>query len=230
MNDRTRTAAAAGLLALALGVLGATLPVPLVALGPGPTYDTLGVVDGTQVVSVTGLSTYPTSGHLNMTTVSVTDRLTMFSAIGFWVARDHQVVPRNVVFPPEKSDQQVQQENTDQFATSEANAEVAALADLKLPTRVVVGDLTPDSPATGALQKDDELVAVSGRAVASPQAVTDALASTRPGQPVVISYRRAGQQRDATVVLGSRSDRPAGPARGASRRGPAGRGHHDQPR
>jgi PDZ domain-containing protein len=35
-----------GLLAVALGVIGATLPVPFVALGPGPTYDTLGDYEG----------------------------------------------------------------------------------------------------------------------------------------------------------------------------------------
>ncbi len=210
MEHRTWTAVSAGLLALALGVLGATLPVPLVALGPGPTFDTLGAVDGKQVVAVDGLPTYPTSGHLNMTTVSVTDRLTLFSALGFWGAGDHQVVPRTTVFPPEKSDAQVQQQNSDDFAASEANAEVAALADLKLPTRAVVSDLTAGSPATGHLQKGDEIVTVAGTAVTTPQEVADALSATRPGQPVKIAFKRAGTPGDATVVLGSSPDRAQG--------------------
>jgi Lon-like protease len=210
VEHRTWTVVSAGLLALALGVLGATLPVPLVALGPGPTYDTLGAVDGTQVVAVQGLPTYPTSGHLNMTTVSVTDRLTLFSALGFWGAADHQVVPRDAVFPPDKSDAQVQQQNSDDFAASEANAEVAALMDLKLPTRAVVADLTPDSPATGRLQRGDELVTVAGTPVTTPQAVADALSDTRPGQSVQIAYKRDGKAGDATVVLGSSPDRPQG--------------------
>jgi Lon-like protease len=210
VKHRTWTVVSAGLLALALGVLGATLPVPLVALGPGPTYDTLGAVDGMQVVAVDGLPTYPTSGHLNMTTVSVTDRLTLFAALGFWGAADHQVVPRDTVFPPDKSDAQVQQQNSDDFAASEASAEVAALMDLKLPTRAVVADLTPDSPATGRLQKGDELVVVAGTPVATPQAVADALSGTKPGQSVQITYRRDGKEGTATVVLGSSPDRPQG--------------------
>jgi Lon-like protease len=210
VKHRTWTVVSAGLLALALGVLGATLPVPLVALGPGPTYDTLGAVDGTPVVAVDGLPTYPTSGHLNMTTVSVTDRLTLFAALGFWGAADHQVVPRDTVFPPDKSDAQVQQQNSDDFAASEASAEVAALMDLKLPTRAVVADLTSDSPATGRLQKGDELVVVAGTPVTTPQAVADALSGTKPGQSVQITYRRDGKESTATVVLGSSPDRPQG--------------------
>lgn len=210
VKSRTWTVVAAGMLALVLGVLAATLPVPMVALGPGPTYNTLGDVDGTPVVAVDGLPVFPTSGHLNMTTVSVTDRLTLFSTVELWASGERQVVPRSEVFPPEKTDAQVQQENTEQFAASEANAEVAALTELRLPTRVVVGDLVPNSPAQGRLQVGDEIVAVSGHSVDSPAAVSEALAGTTPGQSVVITYRRAGEQSDADVVLGSSPDRPQG--------------------
>lgn len=210
VNRRTWTVIAASLLALALGVFGATLRAPLAALGPGPTYDTLGVVDGTPVVAVDGLPVFPTSGHLNMTTISVVDRPTLFAAIGFWASGERQVVPREQVYPPQKTDEQVKQQNTEQFAASEADATVAALAQLALPTRVVVGGLVTDSPAEGTLHVGDEIVAVTGRAVDTPRAVSDALAGTVPGQSVTITYRRDGQQRDADVVLGSSPDRPQG--------------------
>lgn len=201
MNRRTWTTAAAGVLGLVLCVLGVTLPVPMVALGPGPTFDTLGDVEGKPVVQVQGLPVFPTTGHLNMTTVSVTDRLTLFNVIGFWAAGDHGVVPRDQVFPPQKSDQQVQQENNDAFAASEANAEAAALTQLHLPTRVVVGSVVPDSPAAGLLQVGDEIVSVAGKPVDSPIAVTDVLATTKPQQHVAITYRRGADQQDADVVL-----------------------------
>lgn len=201
---------AAGALAVLLGVLGATLPVPMVALGPGPTYDTLDAVGGVPVVDVEGLATYPTSGHLNMTTVAVTDQLTLFSALAYWASAGRQVVPRSTVYAPEKSDAQVQAENTEQFAASESNAEVAALTQLHEPTRVVVGDFTDDSPAAATLQVGDEIVAVSGNQVDSPAAVAGALEGTRPGQSVPVTYRRDGQQAVATVVLGASPDRPQG--------------------
>jgi Lon-like protease len=210
VNRRTRTTVAAGLLALGIALLGVTVPVPLVALGPGPTYDTLGDVGGKPVVAIDGLPVFPTSGHLNMTTVAVADRLTLVTMIGYWASGSRRVVPRDSVFPPDKSDEQVERDNADQFAASEANAEVAALAELSVPTRVVVGELVAESPAAGALQVGDELVAVSGRAVTSPLAVAQALAATAPGQSVTVTYRRAGQQRDATVVLGSSPDRKQG--------------------
>jgi Lon-like protease len=104
----------------------------------------------------------------------------------------------------------VQQENTAAFAASEADAEVAALAELGVPTRVVVADLTPGSPATGVLEAGDEIVAVAGTAVASAAAVSEALTTTAPGQAVTVTYRRGGAQRDGTVVLGASPDRPQG--------------------
>jgi PDZ domain-containing protein len=207
---RTSTLVCAVFLAALLGVLATSLPVPLVALGPGPTYDTLGDVSGVAVVTVEGLPTYPTSGHLNMTTVAVTDRLTFIDVLRAWAERDRQVVPRSAIFPPGKSDDQVREENTQQFAGSETNAELAAMSQLAIPTRVVVGALVPDSPAAGALQVGDEIVAVSGRTVGTPAAVSDALAGTTPGQNVTVTYRRDGQERSADVALGRSGDRTQG--------------------
>ncbi|HXV92570.1 MAG TPA: PDZ domain-containing protein [Pseudonocardia sp.] len=210
MSRRTTSLVAAGVLAVALGVLGSAVPVPMVALGPGPTYDTLGEVDGTPVVSVDGLSTYPTSGQLNMTTVAVSDRLTLFTMLGFWLSGDRQVVPRDQVFPPEKTDEEVQQENSQQFAASEVNAEVAAMAELGIPTRVVIDELVDGSPAAGSLEVGDELVAVSGRPVDSPVSLSQALADTTPGEEVTVTYRRSGEEGRAAIVLGSSPDRQQG--------------------
>ncbi len=210
MNHRTGNVVAAGLLALSLGVLGATLPVPLVAIGPGPTYDTLGEVSGTTVVSINRLMVYPTTGQLNMTTVSVTDQLTLFSALSMWARDDRRVLPRDRLFPPDQSDAQVAEVNSAQFAASEADAEVAALKELSIPTRVVVGEVVPDSAAQGTLEVGDELVAVSGLTVGTPAAVSAALATSVPGQSVTVTYRRGGEQRDADVVLGSSPTRRQG--------------------
>jgi len=55
---------------MAFGVLAVAVTVPYVALGPGPTFDTLGEVDGKKIVDIQGAQTHPTSGHLTMTTVS----------------------------------------------------------------------------------------------------------------------------------------------------------------
>ncbi len=71
------------------------------ALGPGPTFDTLGEIDGKQVVQIVGTQTYPTSGHLNMTTVSQHDGLTLGEAPGpLWLSGPEQLMPRDLVYPP----------------------------------------------------------------------------------------------------------------------------------
>ncbi|HLU56861.1 MAG TPA: PDZ domain-containing protein [Pseudonocardia sp.] len=210
MTRRTWTLVSASLLALALGVLGATLPVPLVALGPGPTYDTLGTVDGTTVVEVDGLPVYPTTGQLNMTTVSVTDRLTMFSALGLWASPESQVVPREPIYPSHMTLDEIQQQNSAQFTSSEANAEAAAIGELQLPATVLVSSLVPDTPAASILQPGDELLAVAGQPIDSVRQVTEVLAPTRPGDVVAVQYRRAGEVRDVEIPLASRPDREQG--------------------
>lgn len=196
----------AGLLALTICVLGATLPVPMVAVSAGPTYDTLGEVDGTPVVAVEGLPVYPTSGHLNMTTVSVTDGIRMFEALEFWASGDRQVIPRAQLYPPNETPQQIQQENAALFESSEINAESAVIAELGLPASVVVTSLVPNGPASAVLRPGDELVAVGDRALDSVAALTSTLAGTRPGDNVSVTYRRDGEQQVANVVLGVSQD------------------------
>lgn len=83
------------------GVLLAVVTVPFVALGPGPTFDTLGEIDGKQVVQIVGTQTYPTSGHLNMTTVSQRDGLTLGEALALWLSGQEQLMPRDLVYPPQ---------------------------------------------------------------------------------------------------------------------------------
>jgi len=210
VNRRTWTVVSAVLLALALGVLGATLPVPMVALGPGPTYDTLGVVEGEPVVTVEGQPVYPTSGQLNMTTVSVTDRLTMFAALGLWASPDSQVVPRELVYPSDLTTTEVQKVNAAQFASSEANAESAALAELGIPATVVVTEVVPAVPAAAVLRPGDELVSVADQPIAAVRDVTELLARTRPGDVIPVTYRRDGQVHTADITLATRPDGPQG--------------------
>lgn len=198
------------LLALAVILLGSTLRVPLVALGPGPTYDTLGQADDRPVVAVNGLMTYPTSGQLNMTTVSVSDRLTMFRALGLWAAGDSRIVPREDIYLPDKTDQEVEQEIRKSFVTSEVNAEVAALGYLHRPIKVMIGGVGDKSPAVGLLSPGDQLLAIDGRPIESVSAVYEALRETRPGQQVTIRVLRAGAPREVAVTLGSRPDGPQG--------------------
>lgn len=191
-------------------VVALVVPAPVVALGPGPTFDTLGDTGGRPVVTAGGLPTYPTTGHLNMTTVGVTDGITAIQAMGFWASGDHQLAPRSTLYPPELSGDQVTQENQLEFDSSVANAEAAALTYLRLPTKVTVHALTPGSPSAGVLTAGDQLVAVGGRPVDSVPMLLDALRPAAPGRPVTLRVVRGDDPpRDVTVVAAPYPGDPA---------------------
>lgn len=208
MTRRNLTLLTGIVLIIALGALGGVVKVPYVALGPGPTFNTLGEVSGKQVVDVEGTGTFPTSGNLNMTTVSVNDGITLFGAVGLWVSGRYGLVPRSEVYPPQKTAEQVAKENTQAFAQSENSAETAALKYLHYPTQVKVAALTKGSPADGVLQPGDRLVSVDGKTVTDAEGLLKVLADRKPGEQAVLVYRRdGGPDTSATITLGTRPDK-----------------------
>ena len=211
MNRRILTLLVAVLPILAFGVLVAAVTVPYVALGPGPTYDTLGEVDGKQVVAIEGTETKPTSGQLNMTTVAQRDGLTMGQALALWLSGSEQLVPRNLVFPPEKSRDDIEKSQNADFQRSEDNAEFAALNYLKYPQAVSVENVNDPGPSVGKLQNGDTVDAVDGTKVATVEEFSTILKTTKPGQTIVIDYRRKNAPPGtATITLGKGEDRDYG--------------------
>ena len=70
MSRRSLTLAIAGLATVVAIAVAVLVPVPYVILGPGPTLNTLGSSSGQPLIKITGHQTYPTTGNLNMVTVS----------------------------------------------------------------------------------------------------------------------------------------------------------------
>lgn len=211
MSRRSGTLLVGIVVAMVLGMLGGSVTVPYVALGPGPTYDTLGGVAGRSVVEVRGEQTFPTAGSLHMTTVSVTDGVTLFGALGLWASGRYALMPRDNIFPPGRTEQQVEQANTQAFQDSETAAETAALRYLGYPTAATVERVIAGTPAERVLKPGDELLAVDGQPVSTAEQVIEAFADTRPGQQVQVSYQRGvAPPATATITLGASDDRPHG--------------------
>ncbi len=203
VNRRILTLLAALVPVSVLGVLGTVFTVPFVALGPGPTFDTLGEYDGVPVVEVEGAELDETTGHLNMTTVSVRDGLNLYEAFGFWASGKHGLVPRAEVYPPGVPRDEIDQSNQQEFRNSESAAEVAAMNYLKLPTAVLVRDIGESSPARGVLEPGDEIVSVGGVPANTPGDVVRETTSRAPGTPLTVVYRRDGVERTSEFVLGT---------------------------
>ncbi|MCW2536460.1 MAG: Conserved secreted protein of unknown function, putative domain [Modestobacter sp.] len=203
MSRRIAVLVAGAVLLLVFGVVGTLLPVPYVAQVPGPTFNTLGDIDGRPIISVAGRERNDTSGNLNLTTVGVPQRpLTLVGAVQGWFDSEVTVVPREQVYPSGKSEEQTQQENRQAFLTSEQSARMAALAELGFPEEVVVQDLTDDSPSKGRLEAGDALQSVGGTATPDTDALSAALADIPPGTSVPVAYTRLGQPGTTTVTTG----------------------------
>ncbi|PPK68767.1 PDZ domain-containing protein [Actinokineospora auranticolor] len=191
---------------LGLLLVGLLVPIPYVSLGPGPTYDTLGSVENVQVVSVDGAPTYPTSGQLRMTTVSVNSEITLFGALGLWVSGRYALAPREDYFKPGETEEQIEQQNTKMFQDSQSNAEIAALHHLKYPTKPIAKEITTGAPADKVLVPGDEFVEVNGKKITVATDVRAALAGTKPGDTIPVTYRRDGQEKQGTITLGTSTD------------------------
>ncbi|MGZ6791546.1 MAG: YlbL family protein [Mycobacteriales bacterium] len=209
MSRRTLTLLLASTLALALALAGGLAQVPYVELSPGPAYNTLGAVDGRSILTVTGHPTYPTDGALDLTTVSVQDRITLLQALRGWLSSSEAIVPREVIFPPDQTQQQADQENTQLMVQSQSDATSAALHELGIPSKTAVGSVTKGAPADGKLQPGDVLTSVDGKPVTDPASLRALISTRAPGQPVVVGYLRKGVAGSATLTTVASTDKPA---------------------
>ncbi|OBB33746.1 signal protein PDZ [Mycolicibacterium peregrinum] len=216
MNRRILTLLVALVPIVAFGVLLSVVTVPFVSLGPGPTFNTLGEVEGKQVVDIKSTEgpadlVHPTSGHLNMTTVSQRDGLTLGQAMALWMSGREQLVPRDLVYPPDKSKNEIDEANSSDFKRSEDSAEYAALSFLKYPVAVTVQNVTDPGPSAGKLRDGDAIDGVNGVPVANLDEFQAILKKTKPGEQLVIDFRRKNAPPGvATITLGDNPDRDYG--------------------
>lgn len=207
VNRRILTLLVALVPIVTFGALLAAVTVPFVSLGPGPTFDTLGTIDGKQVVDIQGTPTHPTTGHLNMTTVSQRDGLTLGEALVLWLSGREQLMPRDLIYPPGKSREEIDEDNSADFKNSEQNAEYAALGFLRYPRAVTIAEVRDPGPSAGLLKPGDAVDAVNGTPVRDVEQFTGLLADAKPGQTAVIDYRRKNAPPGvARITLGANKD------------------------
>ena len=127
------------------------MPVPYVAQVPGPTYNTLGDIDGDPIISVEGRERNDVSGNLNLTTVGVPQRpLSLVAAVQGWF--DDEVcrgAPGRRCTRRTRPRRRPGRQTGEAFLTSEQAADAVALGDLGYPEKVVVQGVADDSPSDG---------------------------------------------------------------------------------
>lgn len=204
----TRLTAALALIALtSLAVL---LPVPYVTLRPGPAFDTLGDFEGQPMFTFgADVTTYPTSGNLDFTTVRVASadaNVSLVEAIEAYLDDDVAVVPRSLIYPDGETAEASRAQSAAQLDGSKDSSRVAALraAGFDVPGTPEVADVSPDGAAAGTLESGDLIRAVDGTKVSSSEETVEAVGAGDPGDSVSVEITRDGD--DRTVEVTTRAD------------------------
>lgn len=188
-------------LILTLGLV-TVFPVPFVSFSPGPVKNTLGESKGKPVIEITGHPIFPTTGQLDLTTVSVTspDRdLTLPQAMRNWLDPHHDLFPRDIIYPPEQSADEVEQQNTAEMTGSQDSAVAAALQEAKVPFKPKVSTVAKGTPADGKLKPGDIVLQVDGTTPSQVPQVGELVRKHKVGEDVSFLVSRGGNQQ--TVVL-----------------------------
>jgi PDZ domain-containing protein len=222
MARRVVTLVLSTALVLAMVVVGAQMHVPYAGLGPGPTYNTLGNDSkGDPLIQVTGRTTYPTNGHLNLVTVSVSGGphypMDLGKALRYLFDKHVELVPEGEIFPPGQTSEQVQQQDTQEMKQSQSSAQVAALAELGIaPTGVQVFSVQNKSPADQKLIPGDKIVSVDGKPATEETTVVALLRAHKVGDTVTIGVTRAGTARSFQLTTVASPDKPPHPVIGVT--------------
>ena len=204
MSRRSLTLFIAAAGAAAALAVSALIPVPYVILSPGPTLNTLGTdSSGQPLITISGHPSYPTTGHLNMVTVSYEggpgDNLNIFAALAAWLNSQDAVVPETELFAPNQSQQQTQQQDTQEMTGSQQTATAAALAELRIPYQVVVVQAQPVFPAYHVLRAGDVITAVDGTPVISQAQLGQMINAHPAGTILALTILRNGKTEHVRV-------------------------------
>jgi Lon-like protease len=200
MSRRSLTLAITGLATVAAIAFAVLFPVPYVILTPGPTLNTLGKDSaGQPLISITGRQTYPTSGNLNMVTISYEGgpgvTLNVFEALRAWLDPSEAVVPESEIFPAGQTAQQTQAQDTEQMASSQQLATAAALTQLHIPfqTNVEVLSTVSGYPASTVIKAGDVIEAVDGTPVTGETALSSLITAHPAGTTLQLKVLRGGK-------------------------------------
>lgn len=205
MSRRTLASIIVACLLLALGSAAALLPVPYVTMSPGPTVNVLGASGSKPVIDVRGHRTFPTRGDLRLTTVSVTNpdrHVGLGEVLKAWFNRSRAVYPRDVIYPPNQSVGDVQQQSSVEMVGSQDTAVAAALTELgyHLPVQTEVLAVTARSPAAGKLRAKDRIQQVDGVAIRKAEQVSATIQRSGVGRPASFVVRRGSTTRRVAIT------------------------------
>jgi Lon-like protease len=206
-------------LGILLGVLGSLIQVPYAVMRPGPISNVLGTTthsDGTSadLIVINGHESFPTTGSLDFTTVRINGGpgypVNVWSVVGAWIDPRQDVYPVDAIYPPQQTQEQVQQENQAEMVDSQQEATAVALraADIPVTEKVSIASVSVDAPSGTAFQAGDVLVSIGGTEITSADAARKAIQQATPGSTLDVVVDRGGSKvaiRPKTGASGGRT-------------------------
>ena len=195
-------------LALALLLVTAFSPFPYVREEAGQTFDSLGEIGGTELLSVQNTSenpTYKTTGELMVLTVASWGgpygRLTWIDALRTLVDDSVHILPSSFLYPDSTSTEDLQNEGQQMFASSESNAIAAAMGFLGIPTTttLLVAEVGKDKPSNGILESGDIITKFNDREVNTFDEIKYAMDNVTPGTTISVTVLRDGIQKSFEI-------------------------------
>lgn len=205
-----------GVLAVVLLSVISLMPLPYVLLRPGPVRDVLGTTDGTgdgrPMISIEGAPTYDTEGTLDLLTVSVSggpgSSSGLWSVLQGWVDPETAVRPLDEQYPPDQTEEEIDEQNAVSMVGSQESATAAALTELGIDfgTTLSVAGFADGADAAARLEEGDVVTGMDGVEIPDLPQLRAALQEVDPGDPVSVTVERAGRPQVVSVVTGEGTD------------------------
>jgi len=222
LSRRYTTMLVAGLSLIALTCVAFLMPMPYVTMRPGPVFNTLGDFDNKPMFTFgKGVKTYPTSGTLDFTTVSVTradSHVTLSAAIRGFFDKNVAVVPKSLIYPEGQNEKTSTQQSAAELDSSKDSSRVAALraAGYKVTGVPVIAGIVKGGAAEGKLRAGDIVEAVNGVTLTTDQALVNAVATHKPGDVVKVTFTRKGEEQTTSITTKPDADNPKLPRIGVT--------------
>ena len=109
-----------------------------------------------------------------------------------WASPGDSVVPRESIYGPEVTGEQIAERNDQMFALSQSDSIAAAMNELGIPTEeaIVVTVVGGGSPADGIVKAGDQIVSVNGKEVSTPADVGKEVRAGEVGDTVTLEVLR----------------------------------------
>jgi Lon-like protease len=185
---------AAGFLTLAL------LPTPYLIERAGPTYDVLGEVDSEPVIQVSGVQSYESEGKLEILTVSIVgrpERTPNWIEIALaWADESQKVVPVELLYPKDRTTEEVRSESSAMMEVSQQDAIAAALNYLgyETPRQVYIAEVVADAAASGKLVAGDFVLSINSQPIVEIEQLQELVTNWDESAPLSVVVDRNGRE------------------------------------